>query len=61
MKKTRHCDECRHYVLVIGTDYGGRDDKYCKMGHKPRFYQLRSPMDNDWGHKRKCDDFDPKL
>ena len=59
--KTRHCDECEHYDLVVGTNYGGKDDKHCKLGHKPRWFNPKSPMDDDWGHKRKCEDFKSKL
>ncbi len=29
----------------------------CKMGHKPKFYMPRTMLDEDYGHKRKCDDF----
>ena len=55
--RVRHCDECLHYDLVCGTNYGGKDDKHCKLGHKPRWYQPKGPMDDDWGHKRRCEDF----
>lgn len=27
------------------------------MGHKPRFYTQRGPRDNNYGHKRRCEDF----
>ena len=53
----RHCDECEHYQPICGTYYGGKDDPLCDLGHKPRWYRPRSPVDDQWGHKRRCDDF----
>ena len=49
--KTRHCDECAHFTRyqTPGT--------VCKLKHKPRFYQPTRIMDNNWGWKRRCEDF----
>lgn len=52
MKPARHCDECQHWHGLVGIP-GERCDK----GHVPRFYQPRGPMDQDWGWKRRCEDF----
>ena len=56
---TRQCDECKHYNLIFGTKYSDTD-KVCEVGHHPKFYKPKSPIDPDWGHKRKCQDFDPQ-
>ena len=54
----RHCDECIHYHLFFDTFHDDtKNDKCCKLGHNPRWYQPRSPVDNQWGHKRRCEDF----
>lgn len=50
MKSAKHCDECRHF--------GGPVGPVCQLGHNPRFYIHGFP--NDWGRKRRCDDFEPK-
>ena len=57
---TRHCDECAHYCLLHATFYADRD-KGCDIGHKPSWFAPRSPVDDDWGHKRRCKDFNPLL
>lgn len=51
--KTRHCDECKHPIpgLIV---------MQCAKGHKPRFYKPNTYVDNTWGYKRKCADFEPK-
>ena len=53
--KTRDCSECRHFEVIR---FGLSDT--CDEGHKPRFYKPRSPIDEDWGYKRKCEDFEGK-
>ena len=59
MKKPilRHCDECR-----LWKRYQARHDSLviCRAGHRPRFYQPRSPVDETWGFKRTCGDFKPR-
>lgn len=45
---TRHCDECTRWYAEM---------RECAKGHKPRFYQPTRIMDNNWGWKRKCEDF----
>ncbi len=58
--KAKHCDECANE----GPYFPDNEYKFnCLLGHKPRFYQPRSPYPhdgNDWGWKRKCEDFKEK-
>jgi hypothetical protein len=56
MKKARNCADCDHFRFV-GTL---QDACECSKGHRPRFYNPRSPNDPDWGWKRRCDDFKQK-
>lgn len=60
MAKAQACDFCQHF------DFGENSESEpfvwirkpgCTKGHKVRFYLPRSPMDQDWGWKRRCDDF----
>ena len=56
-KKAQYCQDCKHFRIV------GRDDDYtyhCLFGHHPRFYRPISPVDNDFGWKRRCDEFEPR-
>lgn len=48
--KTHDCQECKHH------DFSG-DKLKCLEGHKPRFFTPRSPVDDNWGWKRRCEDF----
>ena len=54
------CDQCRHYdptLLEAGEGWP------CEEGHKPRFYAPKTMSQahtNDWGWKRRCDDFKAK-
>ena len=51
---TRHCDECKHMFF----DPNGDANQYvCRIGHRPRWYKQKSPVDDDYGFKRKCEDF----
>lgn len=50
--KTRHCDECAHFVASIADP-----ERVCGLRHRPRFYMPRHPLHDGWGWKRKCDDF----
>ena len=52
---TRHCDECRHYNYMHT-----KDDEVCNKNHHPRFYVPKSPMDKNWGWKKKCKDFEQR-
>lgn len=57
--KAAHCDECAR-AMLRWYPYR-RDivpDLKCAKGHKPRFYQLVSPSQPDWGWKRVCVDFE---
>lgn len=51
--KTRHCDECRFHKVVIGNELA------CEYDHKPRWYSPKSPMDQNYGWKRKCAEYRP--
>ena len=51
--KTRHCDECKRYTLHRIDD----TRTPCSLGHRPRFYQPTRIVDNNWGWKRRCEDY----
>ena len=53
--KARQCADCEHFEFKWPYE-----EAECFMGHKPRFYQPRNPNDDDWGWKRRCEDFAPK-
>lgn len=59
MAKTRDCQECRNFA----HDDADRLEtgQLCACGHRPRFYNPRSPMPlpHEWGWKRRCDSFVP--
>lgn len=50
---TRHCDECAHHRAVIGNELA------CAYDHKPRWFSPKSPIDQNYGWKRRCEDFRP--
>lgn len=52
--KARQCDECKWYA-------NNATDHVCRKQHFPRFYKPRSPMDQNWGWKRKCDDYEEQM
>lgn len=54
--KTQHCEDCSHGKWNVADS-----DLVCEMGHKPRFFTPKSPLDKDWGFKRRCSDFVDKL
>lgn len=59
--KTQWCDECRHFDLDL-LDATGEGNP-CTKGHKPRLYTPRTMsqvINEDWGWKRKCQDFEMK-
>ena len=49
--KTQSCDECQFHSYV------GHHDFVCLKNHRPRFIMPSSPIDDDYGFKRKCGDF----
>lgn len=62
---TRHCEECAHFnhaVLPPDHEFGplrrGAEDPTCSLGHALRFFCPRSPVDNAWGWRRACPDFE---
>lgn len=50
--KTQHCEDCLHGKWSVVDS-----DLTCEMKHKPRFFTPKSPLDRDWGFKRRCSDF----
>ncbi len=50
--KASDCCSCRFCISLVGTL-----PATCMKGHKPRFYTPRSPIDQDYGWKRVCDDY----
>ena len=55
--KTRHCEECQHRIW--SAEYANTPKHLqCWKGHAPRFYMPQSPIDQDWGWKRKCHDYE---
>jgi len=53
--KARQCTGCAHLYFSFKRGI----TIYCGKGHKPRFYQPRNELDQDWGWKRRCSDFLP--
>lgn len=60
--KTHFCDLCQWSRWEIDpkaplTEYG-RHTHICDKGHKPRWKEPTSPVDQDWGFKRRdCEDY----
>ncbi len=55
-KPASYCDECKHYSLHRIDD----TRTPCSLGHRPRFYipqTMSHAHSNDWGWKRRCQDF----
>jgi len=52
--KTQHCDECKHF-----NDEDVPGARVCEKNHKPRWYSPKGTLDQNYGWKRKCDDFRP--
>ena len=50
-QKTKNCEHCSNGSYPDG-------DLICVSGHKPRFYKPAGTLDQDYGWKRKCADFD---
>lgn len=48
--KAKHCDLCVHVSRTFDT-------RKCELGHKPRFYLPKSPIDKRWGWMRRCEDY----
>jgi len=57
--KTRHCEECRYFSCVFDMASSHDVDATCTKGHRLRFYKPRSITDDDYGYKRRCEDFEP--
>jgi len=51
---SRHCDQCAFHRW----DQSKLNRLICLKGHRPRFYLPASdPSCNNWGYKRRCEDF----
>ena len=50
---TKNCEECAHHRAVLGNELA------CALDHKPRWYSPKGTLDQNYGWKRKCDDFRP--
>lgn len=48
-KRASQCDQCTNWTGTLP----------CRAGHRPRHYVPRSPVDDEWGWKRRCADFYP--
>ena len=49
--KTHHCEECTYHRAVLGNELA------CAYDHKPRWFSPKGPLDQNYGWKRKCEDF----
>lgn len=61
MIPTRFCDECefqRYDLVEVGKDLHEPVFK-CAKGHKPKFYLPKRVQVDDFGYKRRCEDFEP--
>ena len=55
--RTRHCEACQHRIW--SEEYANTPKALqCAKGHAPRFYNPTSPIDQEWGWKRKCHDYE---
>ena len=61
-KPANHCDECKHFCTYDEDPEGSpvRPSETCRKGHRPKFYNPTSPVDTNWGYKRRCSDFTPQ-
>lgn len=50
--KTRHCDECFHHRATLWNTL------HCTKGHTPRWYAPKGTLDQGYGWKRRCLDFE---
>lgn len=58
-RTAKHCDKCTHFRAYDATPDGAPPQELCAKGHRPRFYVPTTPVDPDWGYKRRCQDFAP--
>ena len=49
--KTRQCEECQFFQWHRPV---------CTVGHLPRWYDPKSPVDETYGFKRACEHYKPK-
>ena len=55
--RTQHCEMCQHHFW--SEEYANTPKHLqCWKGYRPRFYLPQSPIDQDWGWKRKCHDYE---
>lgn len=48
---TKNCEECANHRCVVGNELA------CALDHKPRWFSPKGTLDQNYGWKRKCDDF----
>lgn len=59
---TRNCDMCAWgrwgtELLLNPEPFAVKYRFTCDKGHRPRYYQPKGPMDENYGYKRRCDDY----
>jgi hypothetical protein len=52
--KTQQCYQCAH------RNFEAELDSICDKGHKPKFFIPRSALDQNYGWKRKCADYEER-
>lgn len=60
MAKAQNCDFCQHFDFGEAKDsepFAWIRKPSCAKGHKVRFYMPKWPMDQDYGWKRRCEEF----
>jgi hypothetical protein len=63
--KAQHCDQCRHFryeedMFALSTKNDPPPKAYCTLKYNIRFYAPKSPLDDNWGWKRRCLSFKEK-
>lgn len=59
----RYCDQCAWGrwesagMITNPEPYWLGYKLVCDKGHKPRYYQPKSPVDDNWGYKLRCYDY----
>ena len=56
--KVNHCEECKNWLFIETKDIKKIRNESCNKGHKPRFYKPYSGLDQNWGWKKRCKDFE---
>ena len=56
-EQAKECEKCKNWPGVGAMPLNRGEYLTCLKGHRPRFYQPRSPVDWEWGYRRVCEDF----